>query len=47
MIVLFDDMGNDKEGWMKDYCVPVDCMNVALSNRGVVLKRLFLESAVV
>ena len=47
VIVLFGDMGNGKEGWMKDCCVPVDCMNVALSNGGVVPKRLFLESAVV
>lgn len=32
MEILFDTMEEDKERWMKDYSVLVDCLNVALSN---------------
>ena len=42
--VLFGDMGNDK---MQNYSVLADCMNAALSNEGVVPKRLFLEAVAV
>ena len=47
IVVLFDGMKNDKEGWMKDSSVLVDCMNVALSNGSIVPKRWFLEAVVV
>ena len=30
--VLFEGMYGDKERWMSDYSVIVDCMNVALSD---------------
>ena len=36
MEILFDTMGEGKERWMKDYSVLVDCMNVALTNGGIV-----------
>ena len=39
--VLFDDMGNYKEGWIQDYSVRVGCMNVALSNGGVAPRGCF------
>lgn len=45
--VLLGDMGNDKEGRMQNYSVLVDCMNAALSDEGVVPKRLFLEAVAV
>jgi hypothetical protein len=35
---LFPDMEEDKERWMKDYSVVVDCMYAALSNGGMVHK---------
>ncbi|RPA93683.1 hypothetical protein L873DRAFT_1629731, partial [Choiromyces venosus 120613-1] len=34
MDVLFDTMGKDRERWMKDYSILVDCMFGALSNGG-------------
>ncbi|KAA8898902.1 hypothetical protein FN846DRAFT_194803 [Sphaerosporella brunnea] len=36
--VLFEGMHGDKERWMGEYSVIVDCMNVALSNGGLVEK---------
>lgn len=36
MDVLFETMGENQQRWMKDYSLLVDCMNVALSNGGVV-----------
>jgi len=32
MELLFDTMDEDKQRWMEDYSVLVDCLNVALSN---------------
>ena len=43
-VVLFGGMGNDKERWMKDYSILVDCMNVASSNGGILPKRLSLKA---
>lgn len=34
--VLFDTMSEEKERWMKDYTILVDCMYAALSNGGIV-----------
>lgn len=34
MDILFDTMDNDKEMWMKDYSILVDCMYAALSHGG-------------
>ena len=30
--LMFDTMGEDKERWMADYSILVDCFNLALSN---------------
>lgn len=38
MDVVFDTMDDDKERWMKDYSILVDCIYVALSNGGIVKK---------
>ncbi|KAI5839543.1 hypothetical protein DFP73DRAFT_561266 [Morchella snyderi] len=38
MEVLFDTMDEDKEKWMKDYSILVDCMYTALNNGGIVKK---------
>ena len=35
MELLFDTMGEDKQRWMEDYSMLVDCLNVALSNGGI------------
>ena len=35
MELLFDTMDEDKQRWMEDYSVLVDCLNVALSNGGI------------
>lgn len=34
--VLFDTMSEEKERWMRDYSILVDCMHAALRNRGIV-----------
>jgi hypothetical protein len=34
--VLFGRMDQNKDKWMRDYSIIVDCMNVALSNGGIV-----------
>ncbi|KAF8538994.1 hypothetical protein BDD12DRAFT_839949, partial [Trichophaea hybrida] len=47
MNVLFDTMDEDQERWMKDYSVLVDCMFGALSNGGILPKRLILKDVVV
>ena len=48
-LFLFGDMGNDKEGWVKDCSILVDCMNLnfALSNGGILPRKLFLKALVV
>lgn len=38
MDAVFDTMDEDKERWMKDYSVLVDCMYAALNNGGIVQK---------
>lgn len=38
MMVVFDGMDEDKESWMKEGSMLVDCMNLALSNGGIVRK---------
>jgi hypothetical protein len=38
MTALFDGMDEDKESWMKDCSVLVDCIVVALNNGGTVKK---------
>jgi len=38
IVVLFDSMDEEKERWMKEGAVLVDCINVALSNGGIVKK---------
>jgi len=38
MTVVFDGMDEDKESWMKEGSLLVDCMNLALSNGGIVKK---------
>jgi hypothetical protein len=35
-VVLFGGMDQNKDEWMRDYSIIVDCMNVALSNGGIV-----------
>lgn len=34
--ILFQTMGKQRERWMRDYSALVDCMNVALSNGGII-----------
>lgn len=46
-IVTFRTMGSNKERWMKDCSILVDCMNVALGNGGILRKRLILKDVVV
>ncbi|RPA93678.1 hypothetical protein L873DRAFT_1815520, partial [Choiromyces venosus 120613-1] len=46
MHVLFYNMGEDRETWMKDYSVLVDCMFCVLSNGGTLPKRWFLKAVV-
>ncbi|RPB24482.1 hypothetical protein L211DRAFT_837394 [Terfezia boudieri ATCC MYA-4762] len=36
----FETMLKDKDRWMKDYSTAVDCVYVALHNRGIVRKDL-------
>ena len=38
IVVLFDSMDEEKERWMKEGAVLVDCINFALSNGGIVKK---------
>ena len=36
--VVFDTMGKDKDKWMREYSLLVDCMYAALNNGGTVMK---------
>lgn len=44
--VLFNGMDEEKELWMKDYSILVDCMYVALRSGGVVKKDVVVGSEV-
>ena len=38
LLVMFETMSKDKERWMRDYSLLVDCVYAALSNGGIVEK---------
>ena len=41
--VVFDTMGKNKDKWMRDYLLLVDCMYAALSNGGIVKKDVVVQ----
>ena len=40
IVVVFDSIDAEKERWMKEGAVLVDCINFALSNGGIVDKEV-------